>query len=120
MKRDSTNNGIIASGSIITFLELLIPLLDCSQETITTMMSLAPLLGGAITWFGNRLFLKFSLPEHLMQQDSLLNQSLKLLEKDIKCKYIADEKKLAMRDEIADIKEARRKLRLDAAQVPAK
>ena len=118
MKRDSTNNGIIACGSIIAFLELVIQLLELSQDAMTTMMSLAPLVGGAIAWFGNRLYLKYSLPEHLLQQDACLNQSIKLLEKDIKCQYTPEEKKLEMRNEIADIKKARRKLRINAAQSP--
>lgn len=120
MKRDSANKGIIASGSIITILEVLIQLGDYDQAQTAALASLAPILGGAIAWGGNRLFLYFSLPENLMEQDALLVQTLRMLKKDVKCSFTSDEKKNEMRNQIAEIKEARRKIRLEAAQAPAK
>lgn len=120
MKRNSANHGIIASGSIITVLEVLIQLSNLEPATVTALASLAPILGGAIAWGGNKLFLYFSLPEHLMQQDALLAQTLRMLQKDLKCNYTTDEKKVSMRGQIEDIKEARRKIRLDAAQLSIK
>lgn len=120
MRRDSANNGIIASGSIITILEVLIQLCNADETQKAALASLAPIIGGAIAWGGNRLFLYFSLPEDLMKQDALLFQTLRLLEKDIKCRYTTDEKKKEMQNEIASIKQARRKIRLEAAQTPAK
>ena len=109
-----------AAESKITILEVLIQLVDCEPEINTALVSLAPIAGGGIAWWLNRLFLKYDLPEHLLQQDALLAQSIRMLKKDIKCSYTSDDRKKEMQKEIADTKEARRKLRLEAAQAPAR
>ena len=116
MKLNNANQGIIASGSIITILEVLIQVSDFEQATVAAFASLAPIMGGGIAWGGNKLFLYFSLPEQLMQQDALLAQTLRMLKKDLKCNFTSDEKKISMRSEIESVKEARRKIRLDAAK----
>lgn len=115
MKKTNASHGIIASGGIITILEVSIQLCNFEPATSNALASLAPIFGGAIAWCGNRAFVYYSLPEKLLEEDAMLAQGLKMLKKDVKCPYTPDEKKEEIRIKIAETKEARRKLRLEAA-----
>lgn len=112
---NSANTGIIASGSIITFLELIIQFLP--DHISTGAATLAPILGGLIAWIGNRILLKVSLPDNLRSQDALLYQSIKLLKKDYKSKYLGSIEKEDIKTQLAKVMKARRELRMNAVDL---